>query len=453
MQSKTQGELVPILSLAAPIVITQLGTMMMGLVDMWMVGRVGTSALAAVALGDTWAFGTLILGQGLIQGMDPLVTQAHGAKDPKALGRSLQRGLVLAMLLAPVLTISWQVAEPILVNLGQNPDLCSVAEVYIEAQLFSIPALLGFLVLRQYLQGRGFVKPALWTVFIANFFNVLFNELFIFGGYGIPAMGVEGAGYATGASRWLMLLLLIIFMMRGKHLKDGWVPWSLRSFSLRAMGALILLGLPIAIHFGVEVWTFQAATLMAGMIGEIELAAHIVVLKIISFTFMFPWGISGAATTRVGNLLGEGDVPQARIAAKTSIGLGAVVMTLAGIMILTLGEKLPAIFTSDVAVLASAVALLPMAAGFQIFDGIQAVSAGVLRGAGKTVPAAAIGIIGFPMLTLPLAYHLTFESEWGLPGIWWAYLIGLVVTAVLLSGWFLLTSKNWKPMQRRIGGD
>ena len=154
MKSQFQGELSPIVALAAPIVITQLGTMMMGLVDMWMVGRVGTSALAAVALGDTWAFGTLILGQGLIQGMDPLVTQAHGAKDPKALGRSLQRGTLLALLLTPLLTISWQVAETILVQLGQKPDLCSVAETYIQSQLFSIPALLGFLVLRQYLQGR-----------------------------------------------------------------------------------------------------------------------------------------------------------------------------------------------------------------------------------------------------------------------------------------------------------
>ena len=447
------NELSPIVSLAAPIVITQLGTMMMGMVDMWMVGRVGTSALAAVALGDTWAFGTLILGQGLIQGMDPLVTQAHGAKDDKALGRTLQRGILLALLLTPLLTLSWQLAQPVLLKLGQNADLCSVAATYIQAQLFSVPALLGFLVLRQYLQGRGFVKPALWTVLIANVFNIVFNEIFIFGGYGIPALGVEGAGYATGASRWLMFLLLIAFIIRGKHLTAGWTPWSLRSFSIRAMGALVLLGLPIAIHFGVEVWTFQAATLMAGRIGEIELAAHIVVLKIISFTFMFPWGISGAATTRVGNLLGEGDVSQARKAAKTSIFLGAAVMAVAGIMIMVLHGNLPAIFTSDAAVLASAVALLPMAAGFQIFDGVQAVSAGVLRGAGKTVPAAAIGIVGFPLLTLPLAYYLTFERGLGLPGIWWAYLIGLVVAAVLLAGWFAITSKNWRPMERRIAGD
>lgn len=453
MESNQRGELSPIVSLAAPIVLTQLGTMMMGMVDMWMVGRVGTSVLAAVALGDTWTFGTLVLGQGLIQGMDPLVTQAHGAKDPKALGRSLQRGIFLALLITPVLTISWQLGQSALISLGQKSDLCFVAETYIQAQLFSVPALLGFLVLRQYLQGRGIVKPALWTVLIANLLNVVFNEIFIFGGFGIPAFGVEGAGYATGASRWFMFILLVAFMIRGKHLKNGWVPWSIRSFSLRAMGTLILLGLPISIHFGVEVWTFQAATLMAGMIGEIELAAHIVVLKIISFTFMFAWGISGAATTRVGNLLGEGKIIQAQIAAKTSISLGALVMSASGLVIISLGQNLPAIFSTDAAVLASAVALLPIAAGFQIFDGIQAVSAGVLRGAGKTIPAATIGVIGFPLLTLPLAYHLTFQRELGLPGIWWAYLTGLVFTAVMLTGWFILTSKNWKPMQRRIGGE
>ncbi|MGE4602897.1 MAG: MATE family efflux transporter, partial [Planctomycetota bacterium] len=288
---------------------------------------------------------------------------------------------------------------------------------------------------------------------IANLFNVVFNELFIFGGLGIPALGVEGAGYATGASRWLMLLLLIGFMMRGRYLAAGWVPWSRRSFSLRAMATLLSLGLPVMIHFGVEVWTFQAATLMAGRIGEIELAAHIVVLKIISFTFMFAWGISGAATTRVGNLLGEGDVPRARKAARAAIALGALVMAAAGITILVLGGRLPAIFSADVAVLAGAISLLPMAAGFQIFDGVQAVAAGVLRGAGKTIPAAAIGVIGFPLITLPLAYHLTFTKEMGLPGIWWAYLTGLVIVATLLVSWCTLTAKTWQPMKRRIAGD
>ncbi|MGE4619435.1 MAG: MATE family efflux transporter [Planctomycetota bacterium] len=451
--SRATSELSPIVNLAVPIVITQLGTMVMGLVDMWMVGKVGTSALAAVALGDTWAFGTLVLGQGLIQGMDPLVTQAHGAKDHQALGRSLQRGLLLALILIPVLTLIWQTAQTVLLQFGQDPELCLGAETYIQAQLFSIPALLGFLVLRQYLQGRGVVKPALWTVLIANIFNIGFNQIFIFGGWGIPALGIEGAGYATGASRWLMFVLLILFIIRGRHLAEGWVPWTLRSFSGRAMGVLLLLGLPISIHFGVEVWTFQAATLMAGQIGEIELAAHIIVLKIISFTFMFPLGIAGSATTRVGNLLGMGEVPQARKAAQTAICLGATVMAASGVVIWLMGIRLPGIFTTDAAVLASTLSLIPIAAGFQIFDGIQAVTAGVLRGAGKTIPAAVIGIIGFPLLTLPLAYHLTFKEELGLPGIWWAYLIGLVITAALLVGWFALTTHQWKPMQRKIAGE
>jgi MATE family multidrug resistance protein len=189
---------------------------------------------------------------------------------------------------------------------------------------------------------------------------------------------------------------------------------------------------------------------MAGWIGESQIAAHIVVLKIISFTFMFPWGISGAATTRVGNLLGAAEPIQARLAGITALGLTILVMAILGSLIVWLDSSLPGVFSTDPRVLASAVALLPIAAGFQIFDGVQAVAAGILRGAGQTIPAAVIGVIGFPCITLPLSYHLTFTREMGLPGIWWAFFIGLLTTSVLLVGCFLITSPNWKPIERRI---
>ena len=424
--------------------------MVMGLVDMWMVGRLGTSSLASVALGDSWVFGTLVIAQGLIQGMDPLVTQAHGARDSVALGRTLQRGILLAAGLLPLLILSWQFSEDTLLILGQTESLSLNAAQYAHAQIFSIPAFLGYIVLRQYLQGRGHLAPMVVTVIAANIFNVVINELFIFGGWGIPAMGIEGAGYATGASRWLMLLILLALTARGNYFSAGWVRWSRRSFSPRAMGALLALGIPVAIHFGVEVWTFQATTLMAGWIGESQIAAHIVVLKIISFTFMFPWGISGAATTRVGNLLGEADPIRARLAGVTSLWLCVLVMTILGMLIVFFDSTLPEIFSKDPLVLTSAMALLPIAAAFQIFDGVQAVAAGILRGAGQTIPAAAIGVIGFPCTTLPLAYHLTFTREMGLPGIWWAFFSGLLIAAFLLVSYFLITSPAWKPIKRRI---
>ncbi len=446
----SRSEISPLISLAIPIVFTQVGMMVMGLVDMWMIGRLGTTSLASVALGDSWVFGTLVIAQGLIQGIDPLVTQAQGARDPVALGRTLQRGFLLALGLLPLLVLSWQFSEEVLLILGQTESLSRNAAQYSHAQIFSIPAFLGFFVLKQYLQGRGHLAPMVITVIAANFANVAFNELFIFGGWGIPAMGIEGAGYATGASRCLMLLMLIGLAARGKYFSAGWVPWSRRSFSPRAMGALLALGIPVAIHFGVEVWTFQAATLMAGWIGESQIAAHIVVLKIISFTFMFPWGISGAATTRVGNLLGAADPIRARLAGITALGLAILVMTILGSMIVWLDSSLPGIFSTDPRVLASAVALLPIAAGFQIFDGVQAVAAGILRGAGQTIPAAVIGVIGFPCITLPLCYHLTFTREMGLPGIWWAFFIGLLTASLLLVGYFLITAPNWKPIERRI---
>jgi len=449
--SISRSEISPLIRLAAPIVFTQVSMMTMGMVDIWMVSRLGTTSLAAVALGDSWVFGTVVIAQGLIQGLDPLVTQAHGARDPVALGRSLQRGILLALCLLPVVTLSWQFAQDALMALGQAENLVTIADQYVNAQIFSLPAFLGFFVLKQYLQGRGRLAPLVATVIVANLFNVVFNELFIFGGLGIPALGVEGAAYATGASRWLMLLGMIFLTVRGRYLQGGWVPWSRRSFSPRAMKVLLLLGLPISVHFGVEVWTFNATTLMAGQLGETQIAAHIVVLKIISFTFMFPWGISGAATTRVGNLLGAADPVRARQAGIMSLLMAALVMTVLAAAILLLNDRLLGFFSDDPLVLTSALALLPIAAGFQIFDGVQAVGAGVLRGAGQTIPAAAIGVIGFPCLTLPLAYHLAFRIEMGLAGIWWAFFSGLVVVAILLVSWFLVVSRHWKPLMRRIG--
>ena len=392
----------------------------------------------------------MVLFIGLIQGADPLFTQAHGARDATALGRTLQRGILLCLILCPILFLCWTLADEGLQMLGQDAKLTGKAAYYVEAQIFSIPAILGFALMRQYLQGRGVLAPIVWTIILANVANVIFNELFIFGGWGIPAQGIEGAGRATGASRILMLLMLMGFMLRGRHLKDGWTPWTRRSLDPRGLFRLLRFGLPVMVHIGVEVWTFQATTLMAGKIGEEALAAHVIVLKIISFTFMFPWGLSGASTTRVGNLLGSREIEKARSTARMALLLTAGIMTFIGACVLWLGPVIPSIFSRDATVLALATSLLPIAAGFQIFDGIQAVSAGVLRGAGQTVPAAVMGLIGFPLITLPLAYHWTFNTELGLRGIWWAFMVGLFIAASLLTGWLFHSARKWTPLKRQL---
>ena len=317
---------------------------MMGLVDVWMISRLGTVPLAQTALGDLWSFGTMVLFIGLIQGADPLFTQAHGARDATALGRTLQRGILLCLILCPILFLCWTLADEGLQMLGQDAKLTGKAADYVEAQIFSIPALLGFALMRQYLQGRGVLAPIVWTIILANVANVIFNELFIFGGWGIPAQGIEGHGRATGASRLFMLLMLMGFMLRGRHLKDGWTPWTRRSLDPRGLFRLLRFGLPVMVHIGVEVWTFQATTLMAGKIGEEALAAHVIVLKIISFTFMFPWGLSGASTTRVGNLLGSREIEKARSTARMALLLTAGIMTFIGACVFWLGPVLPSIF-------------------------------------------------------------------------------------------------------------
>ena len=165
---------------------------------------------------------------------------------------------------------------------------------------------------------------------------------------------------------------------------------------------------------------------------------------------MFPWGLSGASTTRVGNLLGDQQIEEARRTSRAALGLTAVTMLLIGGGVLLLGPAIPGIFSKDETVLAMATALLPIAAGFQLFDGIQAVSPGILRGAGQTIPAAVMGLIGFPLITLPVGYTLAFKYGWGLAGIWWGFMVGLIVAALLLTGWFVISSRKWKPLKRQL---
>ncbi|HIA28587.1 MAG TPA: MATE family efflux transporter, partial [Planctomycetes bacterium] len=272
MTGPERSELRTLIDLALPVSLTQVGMMMMGIVDIWMVGRLGESALASVALGDLWIWGTIVIALGLLVGLDPLVTQAHGARNREKLGLTLQRGLLFAAFLAVPLTLVWHQAPRVLALFGQDPALLEDAGLYVDAQLTSALPILAFIAIRQYLQGRALVYPAMLAVLLGNFFNVAANEVLIFGHLGFPAMGVYGAGLATASSRFVLLFLLLYFMKRSKGLENGWIPWNRRSLKLSGFLPLLRYGTPVALHYGSEIWAFQIAALMAGKLGASALA-------------------------------------------------------------------------------------------------------------------------------------------------------------------------------------
>jgi MATE family multidrug resistance protein len=416
--------------LAVPVAVTQLGTMSLGLVDLWMVSRLGREAFAGVALGDIWIFGTFCLGMGVLFGLDPIVAQAHGARDGERAGRAVQRGLVLSVLLGAAIGAAWLFAEGAMWLLGQEPELAAIAGQYCRAQWWSVTPLLAFTALRQFLQGRGLMRPALWTLLLANLFNAGANWVLIFGHLGFPALGVEGAAIATGLTRVVLLATLVLWIVGfGLH-RGAWTPWRLAILHPRGFRELLGYGLPTAFQIGAEVWAFQAATIFAGRLGEASLAAHTITLKIASTSFMVPLGIGAAAATRVGNLIGAGRIEHARRSAWTAVALGGGVMAASGAAFIVLRHQLGRIFTEDPEVLALVAIALPVAAAFQVFDGIQVAAAGALRGAGRTLVAAIAFLLGFYLLALPAGWWLS--GRIGLAGIWWGLCIGLAAVAAIL---------------------
>ncbi len=418
--------------LAFPVIVAQLGMMGLGVVDMLMVARVSRTALAASAVANAWIMGTLIVGMGIVLGIDPIVSQAHGARDGRGVALGLQRGLVVALLASVGVGIAWALTEPGLRLLGQDPAIAAEAHRYVRVQIVSIPGFLGFIALRQYLMAQGRTLPPLWIVLIANVANAALNWVFIFGHLGFPAMGLVGAGVSSALTRLLMGAGLAAWIaLFGLH-RGAWTPWSRESFRAAGLATVLRFGIPVGVQLGLEMWAFHAATFFAGKMGTAPLGAHSVVLNLAAVSFMVPLGISIGAAALVGNRIGAGDPAGAQRSAWVAFALGAAVMVASAALFLLFREGLPRIYTPDLEVAAAAAGLLPIAAAFQLFDGVQVVGGGILRGMGRTRPAAWFNFVGYYLIALPLAWWLSLRAGFGLAGLWWGLALGIAVVAALL---------------------
>jgi MATE family multidrug resistance protein len=426
-----RNELGILIKLALPLMASQVGMMFMGVVETLLMGRAGNTALAAVSLGNAWTYGTILIAMGVVMGADPILSQAYGAGDTKTVALTFQRGLVLSVLLGLPVSLLWLCTRPVLSVFGQDPALSALASTFVALQAPTAFGFLVFTISRQYLAGRGVVAPSLWVVLIVNMVNAVLTWWLVFGGGRLPP--VVGAGLAGAAVRLLLpALLLVAIFGAGLH-KPAWLAWGRASFDWRRIGRIAWIGLPVGLHFGLEVWAFQLATLMAGKLGPIPLGAHAIVLNLASFSFMFPLGISTAASVRVGNLIGAGDEVGARRAARLSLVLGAGVMSLFGAAFFLLRWHLPRLYGAEPAVQALCARVLPVTAAFQMLDGTQVVASGILRGLGRTKPAAIFNFCGYYFLGLPIAYGFGLGRGWGLRGVWCGLAVGLLfVTAGLL---------------------
>ncbi len=430
--SPLRAEVRKMISLGAPVAAAQLCTMLLGFVDTLMVGRVSVEAIAASALANVWIFGTMMIAAGVLFGMDPVVAQAHGAGDGARAARALQTGVATALVLSAIVAALWLGTGDFLVLAGQDPALARMAHAYTLVQIPGIPFFLVYTALRQYLQGREQMRPALWVILAANVLNALLNWVLIFGELGFPALGLVGAGIATGLTRVLIGLGLVLYVWLFQLHRGAWVPWSRDALRPARLRGLARLGVPVALQLALEIWAFSAAALLAGRLGATALAAHTVALNMAALAFMLPLGIAQGAATRVGNRIGAGDPEGAQRAAWVSLALGAGVMSGSALLFVALRDELPRIYTPDPLVIGAAAAILPIAAAFQIFDGIQVVGCGILRGMGRVRPAVLVSALGYWLLGLPLGGYLALGAGWGLPGIWWGLCFGLCAVAILL---------------------
>lgn len=425
-----QHETAAVVRLATPVALVQVGMMLMGVVDAMMLGRHSELALAAGALGNSIGFGLISFFMGTLMALDPLVAQAWGAGDHDRVGRHFKRGLILAAALSvPLSLLMWR-TEGALEVFGQQPEIIADGAAYIRTLILGNMPFLLFVVVRQTLQAMSLVRPAAIAIVVANAVNVLANYTLIFGHFGFPALGVAGSAYATAISRWVMLLVMtaVAWPVVRRYLAG---PWR----AILTPGAFwqkLQLGFPIGIQLALEMWLFMAVALMMGNLGARELAAHQIALTLAALSFMVPLGISGAAATRVGNAIGRQDQDGAKLSALVCLASGAAVMTVSALAFWLVPGFLSRLFTPEAGVIAVAVTLLPIAAAFQIFDGLQVVAVGALRGMADTRFPALIALVGFWFLGLPLGALLAYRFDLGPRGLWWGLTLGLGSVAILL---------------------
>ncbi len=427
---RIRRELAAATRLAAPVALIQLGLMSMGVVDTMMLGHLSASALAAGALGHISTLSFLVLGGGILAALDPLVSQAHGAEDRKAVGDHLQRGIVLALaMVLPCALLLWDVS-PALRLAGQPAAVVGEAAAFSRAIIWGLPAYYLFVTLRQTLQAMSVVRHTAVTIVVGNLANIFGNWVLIYGHLGMPALGVRGSAYSTSICRTAMFLWLLLASRRA--LAPYWRGFTREAFDLRRHLRLLRLGLPIGLHQSFEIVFFITLALLMGRMGVTQLAGHQIAINLASVSFMVPLGISGAAATRVGNAIGRRDMPGARRAAAACLLLGAGVMVVFAAIFAFVPAPLARLYTLDPVVIAMATALLPIAAVFQVFDGIQVVGAGVLRGAADTTYPAGLALVGFWLIGLPAGWALAFTAGQGPRGLWWGATIALAAVAFLL---------------------
>ena len=433
------------LSLAGPVIAAEIGWLAMGLVDTAMVGPLGPAAIGAVGTGTILYMTVIMIGFGLLLALDTFVAQSFGAGRIDECHRWLFAGVQLAVGLSVVLSALALAAMPLLPLVGFHAEVLAALQPYASTIIWSTPPLLAYVVFRRYLQAMNVVRPIIVALVAANVVNAVANWLLIYGRLGLPALGVVGAAYATVLSRLVLATVLFLVILarereRPSGLRD--VPFVV---DWPRMLALVRLGAPAAGQILLEVGVFAAASALAATIAPAAVAAHQIVLNIVGVIFMVPYGLGTAAAVRVGQAVGRRDPDGVRAAGWTALALATGMMAVSAAAFALVPRVLLGGFTTDAAVVDVGVGLFLVAAVFQLFDGVQTVTTGALRGLGNTHTPMVANLAGHWVIGLPFAYVLCFRGGWGVQGLWAGLALGLIlIGSTLLVVWHR-GSRAWAP--------
>ena len=431
------------LHLALPVVISQIGQVSVSLVDNMMVGHVGTVELAAASFANNVFINGMVFGMGITFGLTPLVGNAFGKGNLREAVIWLKNGIVTHAAVSVVLFLIMTGIYFLLPFMGQTEEVTRLAGPYYLLLCLSYIPFLLFFSMKQFFEGIGNTRMAMHITITANLTNILFNYLFIYGKFGFPEMGLNGAGMGTLISRFIMPLMFTFYILKVPAFRRYFTLAKQQVISREKIARLLKIGIPIGFQIIVEVIAFSIGAIMMGWHGEVPLAAHQVAIGMATFTYMISLGISQANTIRVSHQMGVKDFHSLKMAAVASSHLVLLFMSSMGLVFILTRQYLPFLFTTDPEVISIAAGLLVIAAIFQVFDGLQVVMLSTLRGMADVKLPMFMAIFSYLFLGIPVSYIFSFVFDSGPVGIWFGYLVGLGTAGILF---FLRFRHNLKKL-------
>ncbi|MCD0490029.1 MATE family efflux transporter [Pedobacter sp. MC2016-14] len=422
------------LKLAIPIVVSQLGHTLVHMADSVIVGHfAGTVQLAAVSLVNSLFMLVLVIGLGISYGLTPLIAQQNGSKNYDECGKLLSTSLIINILTGVFLYLFVHFGTlSIIDHIGQSPDVVFYAKPYLNLLSLSIIPVMIFQTFKQFSEGLGFTKQAMYVSIWGNVINIVLGIIFVKGMFGLSPMGVKGVGLSTLIDRVVMALAMFVYVLRSKHFKVYLQNFKITFIDKVRSIQIVKIGAPVALQYAFEISAFSGAAVLAGTIGTAQQAAHQIAINLASTTYMLGSGIASAATIKTGNNLGKSNFTDLRRSAIASYHVILAFMSITALIFILLNSILPFIYTEDQVVIQIATQLLIIAGFFQLFDGTQVVGLGVLRGIGDVNVPTLITFLSYWIIGIPLGYLFGFYFNLGVNGIWYGLTIGLLSASILL---------------------